>query len=178
MATHAGAPPDIAKTNPPVELAIAETLPDVPKRSPANAAIESWPEILSFVLVAFVDVELEETRVDGVAAPIGVFSIEPPETVRLLATCASVAEPTRSEKLMPRVEVAKAVTFAVPPVLFPRMVLAPICAIFVNATPLVARDKVELAPPTNAPMVPVVVNSTDGAKVVVATEESAFVPLP
>ena len=38
-----------------------------------------------------------------------------------------------------------------------------------SPTPFVARVRVELAPPTNAPMVPPTVNSADGVKVVVAT---------
>src|SRR3989344_2955114 len=59
-----------------------------------------------FVDVAFVEVELVKTPVDGVAAPIGVFSMVPAEMVRLSATCASVAEPMRDVKLMPRDEVA------------------------------------------------------------------------
>ena len=36
--------------------------------------------------VAFVEVELVKTPVDGVAAPIGVFSMGPAEMVRLSAT--------------------------------------------------------------------------------------------
>jgi hypothetical protein len=48
----------------------------------------------------------------------------------------------------------------------------------VSATPLVASASVELEPPMSEPKVPVVVNSPDGVKVVVATEESALLPLP
>src|SRR6185295_4339934 len=86
--------------------------------------------------------------------------------------------PVVSESAMPKVEVANATTFPVAPVLFPRMVLAATCASLVSAIPFVARVKVELAPPTNAPIVPPTVNSADGVNVVVATEESALVPLP
>ena len=86
--------------------------------------------------------------------------------------------PVVSEIAIPREEVAMAVTFPAAPVVLPRRVLAAICAIFVRATPFVARARVESAPPTKEPIVPVVVNSAEGVKVVVATDESAFVPLP
>ena len=68
-----------------------------------------------------------------------------------------------------REEVAMAVTFAVAPVLLPRIVLAAICASLVSPTPLVASVSVELAPPMRAPIVPPIVNSAEGVKVVVAT---------
>ena len=58
------------------------------------------------VEVALVEVELVKTPVDGVAAPIGVFSIVPAEMVRLSATCESVAEPMSEVKLIPNVDVA------------------------------------------------------------------------
>ena len=58
------------------------------------------------VEVALVEVELVKTPVEGVEAPMGVFSMVPPEMVSASVTCASVAEPTRSEKLTPREEVA------------------------------------------------------------------------
>ena len=68
-----------------------------------------------------------------------------------------------------RDEVAMAVTFPVAPVVLPSMVLAAICASLVRAMPFVARVSVEFAPPTKAPMVPPIVNSAEGVKVVVAT---------
>jgi hypothetical protein len=71
--------------------------------------VEAVPETAKLVVVAFVVVELVKTPVEGVEAPIGVLSTVPPEMVRLFATCASVAVPTRSEKLMPSVEVALSV---------------------------------------------------------------------
>ncbi len=45
------------------------------------------------VEVAFVAVALVNTPVDGVAAPIGVFSIVPPLIVSASGICASVARP-------------------------------------------------------------------------------------
>ena len=79
---------------------------------------------------------------------------------------------------IPNVDVAKATTLPVAPVLLPSMVFAATCASLVSATPFVANARVELAPPTNAPIVPVVVNSADGVNEVVATDERALVPLP
>jgi hypothetical protein len=70
---------------------------------------------------------------------------------------------------MLRVDVESAVTFPEAPVAFPRIELAAIWAILVRAMPLVARVRVEFDPPTSAPRVPVVVNSADGVKEVVAT---------
>ncbi len=68
-------------------------------------------------MVAFVDVALVKTPVDGVTAPRGVFSIVPPEMVKLLSTWASVAEPTNEEKAMPRDEVANCNhVFPAPPI--------------------------------------------------------------
>jgi hypothetical protein len=46
VATQVGVPFAIARTNPPVELEIADTVPVVPRRSPESDAIESWFEIL------------------------------------------------------------------------------------------------------------------------------------
>ena len=64
------------------------------------------PEIKPVVLVAFVLVEFEKIAVLGVAAPIGVFSIVPPEIVRLSATRESASEPMVSARSIPSVEVA------------------------------------------------------------------------
>jgi hypothetical protein len=117
-ATHVGVPPDMASTCPPVPFEIAETLPVVPRRSPESDAMRSWFETYWLVEVAEVEVEFVKTPVDGVVAPIGVFSIVPPEMVRLFATCASVAEPIRSVKLMPSDDVASC--WYVPPAYEPR----------------------------------------------------------
>ena len=57
------------------------------------------------VEVALVEVALVNTPVEGVVAPIGVLSMVPAEMVRLSATCASVAEPTRLAKLIASDEV-------------------------------------------------------------------------
>ena len=85
-----------------------------------SAEVDAVPETLSVpVVVLFVKI-----AVDGVEAPMGVLSIVPPLIVRLLATCASVADPTRSEKLIPSVEVAKATTLPIAPVGFPRIEFA------------------------------------------------------
>jgi hypothetical protein len=62
-----------------------------------------------FVLVAFVVVAFVKTPVDGEVAPMVVLLIVPPSMVRLLASCASVATPVMSAKLIPRVEVAESV---------------------------------------------------------------------
>ena len=125
VATQVGVPPDIARTKPPVLFAIAETLPEVPRRRPLRfakrtelettrlvvlAVLDTW----RLVVVAFVDVEFVNTPVDGVVAPIGVFSIVPPEMVRLSATWASVAEPARSVKLIIAVVTAPAVALRNP----------------------------------------------------------------
>lgn len=61
------------------------------------------------MVVAFVEVELVKTPVEGVEAPIGAPSIEPPVIVSVFETCASVAEPTRSAKLIASDEVANGV---------------------------------------------------------------------
>ena len=161
-----------------VEVAAAYTFPAAVTARPPNenGVRVSWFETARFVEVAAVLVDCVKTAVLGVVAPIGVFSIVPPEIVRLFATCASVALPMRSAKLMPRVEVANATTFPRAPVLFPRMVFAATCASLVNATPFVARVSVEFAPPTSAPRVPVMVNSAEGVKEVVATEPIVVKP--
>ena len=78
---------------------------------------------------------------------------------------------------MLRVEVESAVGEAVPPVPFPRMVLAAWVASLVSATPPVVRVRVEFAPPTKAPRVPPMVNSELGVKVVVATFAKVLAPL-
>jgi hypothetical protein len=70
---------------------------------------------------------------------------------------------------MLRVEVESAVTFPVDPVELPRIEFAGMVASLVRATPLLVRARVELAPPTKAPMEPVVVNSAPGVKEEVAT---------
>ena len=77
--------------------------------------------------------------------------------------------PVVSESAMPKEEVAKAWTFPVAPVGFPRMVFAPIWTSFARETPFVARSIVEFVPPTRAPRVPVKVKAADGVRVVVET---------
>ena len=74
------------------------------------------------VEVAFVDVAFVKTPVDGVVAPIGVLSITPPLMVRLSATCASVAVPTKLAKLIPSDEVESC--WYVPPAYDPRRIPA------------------------------------------------------
>ena len=99
------------------ETSAVETEPAVALRKPERLArrkvlettrlvVDAVPETWSAVVVAFVDVLLVKTPVDGVVAPIGELSMVPPEMVRLSATCASVAEPIRLVKLMLRDEVA------------------------------------------------------------------------
>jgi hypothetical protein len=75
---------------------MAETLPEVPKRRPASDAMESWLETLRFVVVALVEVLFEKMAVEGVAAPIGVFSMVPPEMVRSSATRAFASVPVQT----------------------------------------------------------------------------------
>ena len=78
--------------------------------------------------------------------------------------------PVVSESAIPKVEVANAVTFAVPPVAFPRMVFGAICASFVSATPFVAMVSVPFAPPTSEPSVPEYANSAPAVIDDVATD--------
>ena len=66
-----------------------------------------------------------------------------------------------SESAMPKVEVAKAVTLPTAPVALPRMVFPAICASFVSATPLVAKERVPEVPPRSAPKVPEYENSAE-----------------
>ena len=60
--------------------------PAVAFKKPERDAMVSSLETARLVVVAFVDVALVKTAVDGVAAPIGVFSMVPAEIVRLSAT--------------------------------------------------------------------------------------------
>ena len=88
----------------------------------------------------------------------------------------SARVPTVSERAMPSVEVAKAVTFPGAPVAFPRIVFAPICASLVSAVPFVASVSEPLAPPTSDPKVPEYENSEPRVAVVVATFAKVFAP--
>ena len=83
-----------------------------------------------------------------------------------------------SERAMPKVEVAKAVMLPVAPVAFPKIVFPAICASFVSATPLVAKERVPLVPPKSAPKVPEYENSAERVCEVVATEATPFAEVP
>ena len=100
------------------------------------------------------------------------------KVVALVPPLLMASVPVVSLRAIPSEEVAKAVTFPVAPVKFPRMVLGAICASLVRAMPLVVRERVPLVPPTREPKVPEKLNSPARVSVVVATDWRAPVPEP
>jgi hypothetical protein len=135
---------------------------------------ERPPVMARFVVVAFVLVALVKTPVLGVVAPIGVLLIVPPSMVRLFATCASVAEPMREVKLMPRLEVASCCHE--PPVYEPRRMPPAVgFAIPVPPPPAVRRPLMEFVKVRVLPLPVMVVLAVRPLK---AEEEVARVSAP
>ncbi len=139
---------------------------------------ESEPEILWFVVVALVEVLLVKTPVDGVVAPmaeesIGVLVIVAPFNVMVSGICASVADPVRSAKLMPNVEVATwTMVFAAPPMNVPNcaIVESPVPPRVAGSVPVVSERAIPSVDVADGAYTPPAVPRSTCPKVGVAVE--------